>query len=445
MSSLRARLGAGLVISLIGLFALQWLMVSAALRSLTEDYMASRLAHDTTRLLALLAFDSNGQPVLDTSRFAPLYHQPFSGYYFHIQTASGHTLRSRSLWDADLVAPWVPPGKTAQAHQAGPKGPLLVLASGFQKQGHAVTIAVAEDLAPLEEELGQFQQQYMLVSLGILGLLIAVQQLIVRWGFLPLQRVRQDIARLERGEIHQLGEAVPTEVRPLVQEMNWLLGILEHRLVRSRQALGNLAHALKTPLTLVMQLANREELRTIPQVGEQLLEHTTALRHRLERELRRARLAGAVPPGRRLALAEELPALVDVLHRIYQDKHLALRCHIPPQAVFVGDREDLLELMGNLLDNACKWACHEVRVTVQAQPGLAVVIEDDGPGCPPEVLKQLAERGVRIDESTAGYGLGLAIVKDIVGQYGGDIRFGCSSQLGGFQVCITLPTRSAHR
>jgi signal transduction histidine kinase len=374
-----------------------------------------------------------------------LYSQPFSGHYFHIQTASGYTLRSRSLWDADLVAPWVPSGKTAQAYQAGPKGSLLVLASGFQKQGHAVTIAVAEGLAPLEEALGQFQQQYMLVSLGILGLLIAVQQLIVRWGFLPLQRVRQDIARLERGEIRQLGEAVPIEVRPLVQEMNWLLGILEQRLLRSRQALGNLAHALKTPLTLMMQLANRAELRTVPQVGEQLLEHTTALRQRLERELRRARLAGTAPPGRRLVLAEELPELVDVLHSVYQDKHLALRCHIPSQAVFVGDREDLLELLGNLLDNACKWACHEVRVTAQAQPGLAVVIEDDGPGCPPEVLKHLAERGLRIDESTAGYGLGLAIVKDIVEQYGGGIQFGCSSQLGGFQVCVTLPPRLAHQ
>jgi signal transduction histidine kinase len=142
-------------------------------------------------------------------------------------------------------------------------------------------------------------------------------------------------------------------------------------------------------------------------------------------------------------LAEEIPALVEVLDRIHQGKGLEIRCRIPPQAVFVGDREDLLELLGNILDNACKWAHQRVLVTVQAQPGLAVVIEDDGPGCPPEVLKQLAGRGVRIDESTAGYGLGLAIVKDIVKQYSGDIRFGRSSQLGGFQVEVSLPSMPA--
>ena len=137
-------------------------------------------------------------------------------------------------------------------------------------------------------------------------------------------------------------------------------------------------------------------------------------------------------------LAEEIPALVDVLHRVYQDKALQVTYRIPPQATFVGDREDCLELLGNLLDNACKWAHHQVRITIQGQPGLSVAIEDDGPGCPSTVLKQLAERGVRIDESTPGSGLGLAIVKDIVEQYGGDMSFGHSRQLGGFQVRVTL-------
>jgi signal transduction histidine kinase len=427
------------VLSLVGLFSLQWLIVSTAIRSLTEDYVASRLADDTASVLALLTFTSDGRPIIEASRFDPSYHRPFSGHYYEIRTASGYTLSSRSLWDAELTVSWMPVGKTTRVHRAGPKGQrLLGLANGFNKQGHAVTIVVAEDLAPLKAELGQFQQQYMLASLGILGLLIAVQQLIVRLGFRPLQRVRQDITRLEQGEISQLEEAVPTEVRPLVQEMNRLLEVLEQRLRRSRHALGNLAHALKTPLTLVMQLANGEDFRVVPQARQQLIEHTTVLHHRLERELRRARLAGAAPPSQRLRLAEELPALVDVLHRIYQDKALKITYGIAPQAAVVGDREDLLELLGNLLDNACKWAHHQVRVTIQGQPGLRVVVEDDGPGCPSTVLRQLAERGVRIDESTPGYGLGLAIVKDIVEQYSGDISFRRSRQLGGFEVCVTL-------
>jgi signal transduction histidine kinase len=445
MASVRARLGVGLVLSLVGLLGLQWLVVNTAIRSLAENYVASRLAHDTARVLAILTFTSDGRPVLPASHFTPGYHQPFSGYYYEIVTAKGHALRSRSLWDADLAPPLLAPGQARRIHDRGPKEQrLLMLASGFQKQGHFVTIAVAEDLAPLEEELGQFERRYLLVSSIILLILIAAQQWIVRLGFQPLQQVRQEMARLERGEISQLDEAVPTEVRPLVQEMNRLLAVMEQRLQRSRNALGNLAHALKTPLTLVMQLASQDELTAVPQVRAQLLKQTEILRRRLEHELRRARLAGAAMPGRRLVLAEELPALVDVVRRVHQDKRLAVECRIPPQAVFVGDREDILELLGNLLDNACKWARYHVLVTVQDQPGLAVRIEDDGQGCPLEVRKQLAERGVRIDESTTGHGLGLAIVRDIVEQYGGDMGFGRSHQLGGFQVCVTLPPRFPH-
>jgi len=406
--------------------------------------MRYKIAKLMSRVLAWVTFTRDSRPVLDAAHCDPLYHQPFSGHYYTILTASGHTLRSHSLWDEELTVPWVPLGKTVRVQRLGPKGQrLLVLASGFHKQEQAVTVAVAEDLAPLEVELGHFQRQYALASCGVLVLLILAQQLIVHRVFRPLHRVRQDIARLGRGAIRQLGEVVVTEVRPLVQEMNRLLEVLEQRLLQSRHALGNLAHALKTPLTLMMQLADREELRAIPQVRQQLMEHTTALDHRLKRELRRARLAGAAAPGRRLRLDKEVPALVNVLQKVDQDKTLIITARIPPQAIFLGDREDLLELLGNLLDNACKWARQRVLVTIQGQPGLFVVIEDDGPGCPPAVLQQLAERGVRLDESTVGYGLGLAIVKDIVEQYGGDIRFGRSSALGGFQVCVTLPVGSS--
>jgi len=446
MASVRARLGVGLVLSLVGLLGLQWLVVSTAIWSLAENYATSRLAQDTARVLALLTFTREGRPEVPAARFTPMYQQPFSGYYYEIRTATGAVLRSRSLWDAELAAPLLAPGQARRLRGRGPKEQrLLVLATGFHKQGHTVTIAVAEDLAPLEADLGHFEHRYLLVSFGILLILIAVQQGMVRLGFRPLQRVRQEMARLERGEISQLDEAVPTEVRPLVQEMNRLLAVMEQRLQRSRNALGNLAHALKTPLTLVMQLAGRDEFTAIPQVREQLLAQTETLHHRLEHELRRARLAGAALPGRRLLLAEELPALVDVVRRVYQDKRLAVECRIPPQAAFAGDREDVLELLGNLLDNACKWARQRVMVTVQEQPGLAVRIEDDGLGCPPEVLKELAERGVRIDESTTGHGLGLAIVRDIVEQYGGEMGFGRSCELGGFQVWVTLPPRFPHR
>lgn len=446
MRSLQARLAIGLMVSLIVLLGLEWLIVQSSIQSLTDDYVASRLGQATTSLLALLTFDEDGRPVMDTSRLDPLYRRPFSGHYFYIRAGGGHVLRSRSLWDDDPEVPSLSTGATARVHATGPKGQqLLVLASSFRKQGHAVTVAVAEDLAPLGQELWKFEARYVFVSMIMLMLLITVQMLIVRFGLLPLSRVRRDIIRLEEGEIDQLGEAVPAEVRPLVREMNRLLRVLEQRLKRSRNALGNLAHALKTPFTLVMQLAESKDMQAVPQVREQLIEHTTILRQRLERELRRARLAGAAASRQRLCLSEEIARLVSVLQTIHQEKRLDIETRIPPPAVFVGDREDLLELLGNLLDNACQWARQKVILTLQEQPDLTMVIEDDGPGCPPEVLKQLAHRGVRVDENTPGHGLGLAIAKDIVEQYGGDIHFGPSPQLGGFQVCVTLPSGKPHR
>lgn len=441
MRSLQARLAIGLMVSLVMLFTLEWLIVRMSIQTLTDEYVASRLEHATTSLMALLTFDTGDRPVLDVSHLGPLYRRPFSGHYFYLRTSSGHIMRSRSLWDNDLEIPSLSTGATARVHTVGPKGQqLLVLVSSFRKQGHTVTVAVAEDLAPLGQELWKFEARYILASIAILALLITIQVLIVRFGLLPLSRVCQDITRLEQGKIDQLGEAVPTEVRPLVIEMNRLLRVLDQRLKRSRNALGNLAHALKTPLTLVMQLAERKDMQAVPEVRKQLIEHTTVLRQRLERELRRARLADAATYRRRLRLAEEIPHLVSVLQNIYREKRLDIECRVPPQAVFVGDREDFLELLGNLLDNACQWAHQKVILTLQELSDLTMVIEDDGPGCPPEVLKQLAHRGVRVDENTPGHGLGLAIVKDVVDQYGGDIRFGHSHQLGGFQVCVTLPS-----
>jgi signal transduction histidine kinase len=283
----------------------------------------------------------------------------------------------------------------------------------------------------------------MVASLIILGSLIAIQSLIVQLSFRPLHRVRHDITRLERGEISQIGEAVPTEVRPVVQEMNRLLRVLEERLRRSRNALGNLAHALKTPLTLVMQLAERDDMDKAPEARAQLREYTTILHHRLERELRRARLAGGASANQRLVLDDEIPPLVETVRSLHPDMDFDIICSIPNQTVFRGDREDILELLGNLLDNACRWARHQIAITIDQTSRLYLTVEDDGPGCPADVLQHLAKRGVRLDESISGHGLGLAICKDIVQQYNGDIVFGRSSQLGGFLVEVTLPNGSS--
>jgi signal transduction histidine kinase len=445
MQSLQVRLGVGLIISLIVLFMLEWRVISPAIRSLTTGYVAARLARDATSLMSMVTFSREGKLQIVSAGLDPVYTRPLSGRYFQLRTTDDQLLRSASLEAESLDLPMLAGGQTLRRHIRGPQGQeLVVLASGWQKQGRAVTVAVAEDAAALERELWQFEARYIMVSLAILVLLIVVQSLIVHFSFVPLKRVRHDFDRLERGEITQLRETVPTEVRLLVREMNRLLRVMDQRLRRSRNALGNLAHALKTPLTLVMQVAERDDIRAASEARAHLIKYTQLLRHHLERELRRARLAGAASTSQRLPLAEAIPQLVQVLRSIYQQKNLAIRCCVPPHAVFVGDREDCLELCGNLLDNACKWAQQRISITAQESTQLILTIEDDGPGCSPQELAQLARRGVRIDESSSGHGLGLAIAKDIVEQYGGRLDFGRSKQLGGLQVRVALPLGYTH-
>lgn len=438
MRSLQTRLGTGLIVSLIVLFVLQWWVVSRAIQSMTEGYVASHLRHDGENLLAV--FLPDGVPALDPERIDPIYKRPFSGHYYQIESG-GEPLRSRSLWDQALSLPPVKVGEQRRIHAVGPqRQPLLLWVGGFKKRDREVVIGVAEELSAVAADLRRFQLLYGVLSLGVLGLLILIQRRLVAAGLAPLETVRREILSLERGEIDQLREEVPTELQPFIREINRLLEATRQRLQRSRNALGNLAHALKGPLTLLTRLADRSAVRTDPAVREELIAQTETLRRLLDRELKRARLAGSSQPGKPLALREELGQLIDALKKIYREKSVEIESTVPPEARFVGDREDLLELFGNLLDNAFKWGRHRIALQVTSGPdGFLISVEDDGPGCPPEALERLSTRGVRVDESAVGHGLGLAIVSDIVAQYGGEISFGLSERLGGFLVRAKLP------
>jgi len=433
VTSLKTRLALGLSLALLLLLGLQYWLVSGAIRDTAEDYVASRLRHDTESLLAALTWGPAG-PAL--SHPDAIYQRPYSGHYYRVRIGD-QSLRSRSLWDADLPMPAVAVGKVRRLNAEGPQQqPLLVRVAAFRKQGHTVRIAVAEDLSPLRSDLRAFQWRYGLVSVAVAAALLVLQWLLVAMGLRPLKRVRAEIAALERGERDKLSGDVPGEIRPLVAELNHLLAVLDERLERSRNALGNLAHALKTPLTRLFQAAEEPHLE--PARRDRLLEPARQIQARIDRELKRARLA-AGPPGQRFDPGREIPALIRVLERIHADRALTIHYHGPEPGTAFGDREDLLELVGNLLDNACKWAASEVRVCAALGDGLRLTVEDDGPGVSAERRQALTHRGTRLDESAEGHGLGLAIVGDIVASYSGRITFGVSEDLGGLAVAIALP------
>ncbi|OGI48877.1 MAG: hypothetical protein A2151_02305 [Candidatus Muproteobacteria bacterium RBG_16_65_34] len=456
MRSMQSRLGAGLLVSLAAVFALQGFMVSFALRYLAESGVVTHLEHDMMNLVTGISVDDSGQVQIAEEQIGQVYQLVFSGSYFRI-TSGPQVLHSRSLWDADLPAIDMAASAFDQRRVTGPLGQsLLMITRAFRISGHSVIVSMTGDLQPLEADLRRFELRYTLVSAAAYALLLLLQVFIVRTGLKPLQRIREEIGRLERGQIERLSDETPRELKPLVAELNRLLATLAQRLTRSRRALGNLAHAMKTPLTLLTELAERSEVRALPEAHQTLAVQTDSLNRLIDRELARARVAGGANPGQRFDFDSELPALFGTLKSLYRDKPLEIEYRADPHTAFTADREDMIELLGNLLDNACKWAkskvLFEAAVTSTRHSPFAgeewgegsneilvISIADDGPGCPPDAQPRLAQRGVRLDEATPGHGLGLAIAWDIVAGYGGRMEFGSSPTLGGFLVSVALP------
>lgn len=445
MRSLGLQLRLGLAAGLVVLFGVMWWGGVQAIHSLTDHFVASRLEHDAEALLGAMRLDDSGRPLVRWRRVDPIYEQPLSGHYYQISFPNGKQVSSRSLWDQQLDVPQFAPGSQGQWRMAGPAGQeLLVWAAGYNKQGQIFSVAVAEDMSPLNQRVTQFEWVFVALALGITLLLFFGQQMIVHSALGRLDRVREDMARLERGEVDTLTTDVPLEVKPLVEQFNHLLHLFQQRLEHSRKGVGNLSHALKGPINLLQQQIDSEELEPHAELKADMALQLTRVRQLMEREMKRARLAGSGISGGRFNAAQEMPSLVRVLRQIYHDKALQIDCPVPESGVLSVDREDMLELLGNLLDNACKWASGKVRCAIRQQATAVVIeVEDDGPGVSPEALTRLAERGVRIDESVDGHGLGLAIAKDMVKLYGGDMDFMLSPDWGGLKVQVRLPLQGA--
>ncbi|UVL63440.1 sensor histidine kinase [Pseudomonas sp. B21-032] len=437
MKSIQARLSLGLiaVLVLVGLALAQislWLFEAGLQR-----YLETGLRKESENLLVALVRGQTGLE-LDERRISSAYKRPFSGYYFRIDFDGGNW-RSRSLWDMDMPAPQTP-GLHAGL-ELGPEGQqLLVLRADYRRLGQAISISVAQDYTPVRDGFRRMQQIGLGLGLVALLLILVLQRITVTRSLRPLERAREQIAQLQQGQRSQLDTQVPTELEPLVAQINHLLAHTEDSLRRSRNALGNLGHALKTPLAVLLSLASSERLKDLPQVRAQLRDQLEQIQQRLSRELNRARLAGDALPGAQFDCDAELPGLLSTLGMIHGEG-LELSKQVPPGLLLPWDREDLLELLGNLLDNACKWADSEVQLSIEEQPQrYCLWIDDDGPGIPQAAREQVLERGTRLDEQVDGHGLGLGIVRDIVEAWGGQMRL-LESPLGGLRVSIELPRK----
>lgn len=441
MTSLAARLNLALGLSLAALIAAAWWLGHAALHRSAEAYVISHLEHASEALVSALSANPAAPAPELQAVLAPVYRQPFSGHYFEVLGLDGARYSSRSLWDQRLPLSVLPVGQTTEQHLSGPLGQrLLVRSSGYRIGSHRFTIAVAEDLDPLLGALHPFERLFAVLAVIGFLLMLLLQHLTVRWTFRQLDPVYRDIEALERGTAEAITEAVPVEILPLVRKFNALLDVYGQRLARSRNAAGNLAHALKAPLNLLVQHIERPDPPSSLAQQQRCLEQVDRVKALVERELKRSRIAGGLRPGLMFDTSADLPPLIQVLERMYSDKGLSVACQDRLSASLMIDREDMLELIGNLLDNACKWANSRVLCRLDSgASGLCFEVEDDGPGCSDSELAAIGARGVRVDERVEGHGLGLSIVREILALYQGRLRLDRSPSLGGLRASIELP------
>ena len=379
----------------------------------------------------------------------------YSGRYWQVAKLSpdGRLVdpaRSRSLFDAELRLPAdvvqrlrADMGKPVFYDVTGPTGerePLRAAALMARLPGVdlPVVFMAAEDRSPLNEDAGGFAitTAITLVLLGA-GLVVAVL-IQVRVGLRPLFAVRREVAGVRRGKAQRVSGEYPEEIAPLAQELNALLDHNQEVVERQRTHVGNLAHALKTPLSVMITEAERQP----GELAEVVSRQANAMREHVDHHLRRARAAArAQGGGERTDVAPVLEELTLTLERIFRDGGCTIDWDAPEDLTFLGERQDLLEIVGNVLENACKWS--KSRVRVRAAPAsrgdrLLLSVEDDGPGLPEDRRDEVMKRGTRLDESAPGSGLGLSIVDELARAYGGEVRLDRSA-MGGLKVEVVLP------
>lgn len=305
--------------------------------------------------------------------------------------------------------------------------------------GHTFALLVAGDTDAMVGDIQAFRNS-VVRWLGGLAVLIAIGiALIVRWGLRPLRQVRGDLRKIRDGDIAHLEGSYPSEIEPLVDDLNALIDSNREIVERARTHVGNLAHALKTPLAVLQNEAAVSDTLAAAKVTEQ----TGIMRSQVEHHLNRARIAAqANVLGAVTSIEPALSALVRVMAKVHQERDLSIDLKVPAELRFRGEKQDFEEMAGNLLDNACKWAKSRVRVSARKSEGrrsfLMLAIDDDGPGLAAEDREAALARGHRLDESKPGSGLGLSIVAELAGIYGGKLALD-SSELGGLSARLTLP------
>jgi len=389
------------------------------------------------QLLAAIQSRADG-PYLDTNRLDPAFNRPLSGHYYLVRH-KGKTWRSRSLWDLDILSEAMAI-ETPTRFASGPGDQVLsIMGRRYQRYGETFELIIASDYSDLIREFHQTLTRFYQLWAAALATTLLLLNIWMYRALRPLEQIRSELAQIQRGQLRELQENGPEELRPLLRQLNALLNSARESLSRSRNALGNLGHTLKTPLAAMSVLLERPELRQhCPELQQQLRDQLQQVTQRVDRELSRNHVAATSTHLEPFAPASDLPPLIDTLHKVH-GRQLDVSIPNSGQLILPQDKADMTELFGNLLDNAYKWAKQRIRVNIEKGERWELRVDDDGPGITgTNNPLQALERGQRLDEASGGQGLGLAIVGDIVNSYGGQILLS-RSDLGGLSVTIYLP------
>ena len=438
ISSLRLRLLLVAAISIAVTLGLAGVSLSLIFERHVERRVADELRVRWNELAAALTFDDDGLPQMSQALSDPRYQRPYSGAYWQVADSTGAVLRSRSLWDTVLPAPDQSDQKQNEAvERQGPNGSEIYLVQrdiirGAERTPQRYAVSVALDHAEINALRDSFVSD-ITAALTILGLVLLVAagaQAAI--GLKPLHALRRQLADIHAGRMSRLDGTFPDEVAPLASGLNLLLEQQEEQVNKARERAGDLAHGLKTPLTILAA-----EARRLGEAGEAesaalLHEQVAFMRDHVERELARARTRGAaVARGTATDAGQTVAKLVNLIRRAGHGPDLRWTVTVPPNLHVRMDPHDFGEVLGNLIDNARKWARSRVEVAaLRIEGGYRISVTDDGPGIPDGQRSIMMQRGVRGSMDVEGSGLGFAIVVDVLKLYGRELTLATSAEGG---------------
>jgi signal transduction histidine kinase len=430
------------------------IVLSSLYRQAVERAFDRRLDVYLRTLVADVASPEEGNDKFPQSIGEPLFELPLSGWYWQVtrlDTPKPEMHSSRSLWDSNL--PRLPDSADAatlsagyrKGYAQGPEDVRLRLVERNIDLGDdgRFLIEVAGNASEIDEEMLSFDRVIGATFAVLAAALLLTTALQVRFGLFPLKRISESLAAIRSGGAERLEGEFPVEIASLARETNALIDANREIVERARTHVGNLAHALKTPLSVIV---NEAAARSSDPLAKKVLEQTEIMRDQVARQLERARLAARFTVvGTLIDVPPVVTALARTMEKLHRERDIAIAVDAPEHCYFRGEGQDLEQMVGNLVDNACKWAQSRVAVEVVAdrpagddKPRVRIIVDDDGPGLSPSEREQVALRGQRLDESKPGSGLGLSIVVELASLYDGVLSLG-TAPIGGLRAELALP------